>query len=139
MYHTLVLGHSICTQMRDYWHSGHNTHLCPDFKLSTTTSVEICGQGGLTMTRLMANGGTLFNSIMGRVSNEPDIIFLQVGGNDFPRTARNQRDADAFFLAAFGVSLTAQQLVQGKEGCCGLRFAVLFSSQITERFFSSRS
>ena len=50
------------------------------------------------MTRLMANGGVLLNSIMGRVSKEPDIIFLQVGGNDFPTTARNQRDADAFSL-----------------------------------------
>ena len=50
------------------------------------------------MTRLMANGGGLLNSVMGRVSKEPDIIFLQVGGNDFPRTARNQRDADAFSL-----------------------------------------
>ena len=50
------------------------------------------------MTRLMANGVALLNSIMGRVSKEPDIIFLQVGGNDFPRTAWNQRDADVFSL-----------------------------------------
>ena len=50
------------------------------------------------MTRLMANGGALLNSVMCRVSKEPDIIFLQVGGNDFPRTAWNQRDADAFSL-----------------------------------------
>ena len=84
--------------MRDYLHSGHDTRLCPDFKLSTTTSVEICGQGGLTMMWLMANGGALLNSIMGRVSKEPDIIFLQVSGNDFPRTAQNQRDADTFSL-----------------------------------------
>ena len=42
MYHTLVLGHSICTRMRDY---GHDTRLCPDFKPSTTTSaVETCGR-----------------------------------------------------------------------------------------------
>ena len=50
------------------------------------------------MTRLMANGGALLNSVMCRVSKEPDIIFLQVGGNDFPRTAWNQRDADVFSL-----------------------------------------
>ena len=88
-YHTLVLGHSMCTRMLDYLHSGHNTHLCPDFKLSRTTSVEICGRGRLTVTRLMANGGALLNSIMCRVSKDPGIIFLHVGGNDFPRTARN--------------------------------------------------
>ena len=29
---------------------------------------------------------------------EPDIIFLQVGSNEFPRTVWNQRDADAFSL-----------------------------------------
>ena len=81
--------------MRDY---GHDTRLCPDFKLSTTASVEICGRGGLTVTWLMANGGPLLNSIMGRVFKEPEIIFLQVGGNNFPGTARNQRDADAFSL-----------------------------------------
>ena len=63
-YHILVLGHSICTRMRDYLHSGHDTHLCPDFKLSRTTSVEICGRGVLTVTQLMANGGALLNSIM---------------------------------------------------------------------------
>ena len=61
----------------------------------------------------MANGGALLNSVMCRVSKEPDIIFLQVGGN-----------------------LTAQRPVQGKEGCCGLHFAALFSSQIPERSFS---
>ena len=75
-----------------------NNFLWPDFKLSRTTSVEICGRGGLTVTRLMANGGALLNSVMCRVSKEPDIIFLQVGGNDSPRTAWNQRDADAFSL-----------------------------------------
>ena len=32
----------------------------------------------------------------GPIFQEPDNIFLQVGGNDFPRTARSQRDADAF-------------------------------------------
>ena len=98
MYHTLVLGHSICTRMRDYLHSGHDIRLCPDFKLGRTNSVEICGRGGLTMTRLMANGGALLNSVMCRVSKEPDIIFLQVGGNDFPRTTRNRRDANDFSL-----------------------------------------
>ena len=45
------------------------------------------------MTRLIANGGALLNSVMCRVSKEPDTIFLQVGGNDFPRTAWNQRNA----------------------------------------------
>ena len=35
---------------------------------------------------------------MYRVSKEPDIIFLQVGCNDFPRTAWNRRDADALPL-----------------------------------------
>ena len=78
--------------------ASYDTRLCPDLKLNRTTSVEICGRGGLTVTRLMANGGALLNSIMCRVSKEPDIIFLQVGGNDFPRTTRNQRDADAFSL-----------------------------------------
>ena len=99
MYHTLVWDHSICTRRRDYSHSGHDTRLCPDFKLSRTTSVEICGRGGLTVTRLTANGGALLNSVMCRVSKVPDIIFLQVGGNDFPRTAWNQRDADAFLCS----------------------------------------
>ena len=68
------------------------------FERRGTTSVEICGRGVLTVTRLMANGGALLNGVMCRVSKEPDITFLQVGGNDFPRTARNQRDADAFSL-----------------------------------------
>ena len=98
MYHILVWGHSICTRMRDYSHSGHDTRLCPDFKLSTITSVEICGRGGLTVTRIMANGGALLDSVTCRVSKEPDITFLQVGGNDFPRTARNQRNAYASLL-----------------------------------------
>ena len=50
------------------------------------------------MTRLTANGGALLNSVMCRVSKESDIIFLQVGSNEFPRTVWNQRDADAFSL-----------------------------------------
>ena len=50
------------------------------------------------MARLIPNGGALLNSVMFQVSKEPDTIFLQVGGNDSPRTAWNQRDADAFSL-----------------------------------------
>ena len=46
----------------------------------------------------MANGGALLSSVRCRVSKEPDITFLQVGGNDFPRTAWNQRDADVYSL-----------------------------------------
>ena len=126
MYHTLVLGHSIYTRMRDYLHSGHDTRLCPDFKLSTTTSVEICGQGGLTMTRLMANGGTLLNSIMGRVSKEPDIIFLQVSGNGFPRTAQNQRDAGVFSLQLLELASLLNNRYKAKRvvvGCILQRFS----------------
>ena len=89
---------TICTRRRDYPHSGQDTRLCPDFKLSRTTSVAICGRGGLTVARLIPNGGALLNSVMFQVSKEPDTIFLQVGGNDSPRTAWNQRDADAFSL-----------------------------------------
>lgn len=44
-----------------------------------------------------------------------------------------------FFFAAFGVSLAAPRLVQGKEGCFGLHFAMLFSSQIPERSVSAIS
>ena len=101
-YHTLVLGHSICTRRRDYLHSGHDTRLCPDFKLSTT-SVEICGRGVLTVTRLMANGGALLNSIMCWVSKEPDIIFLHCAEPEGCRCV---------FFTAFGVSLTAPRPVQ---------------------------
>ena len=126
MYHILVWGHSICTRRRDYSHSGHDTRLCPDFKLSRTTSVEICGRGGLTVTQLMANGVALLNSIMGRVSKEPDIIFLQVGGNDFPRTARNQRDADAFFLQLLELASLLNDRYKAKRvvvGCILPRFS----------------
>ena len=136
MYHTLVLGHSICTRMRGYLHSGHDTRLCPDFKLSTTTSVETCGRGGLTVTRLMANGGVLLNSIMGRVSKEPDIIFLQIGGNDFPGTARNQRDADAFSLQLLELASMLNDRYKAKRvvvGCILPRF----SARRSRRGFSA--
>ena len=120
------MGHSIYTRMRDYLHSGHDTHLCPDFKLSTTTSVEICGRGSLTVTRLMANGCVLLNSIMCRVSKQPDIIFLQVGSNDFPGTARNQRDADAFSLQLLELASMLNDRYNAKRvvvGCILPRFS----------------
>ena len=82
------------------------------------------------MTRLMANGGALLNSVMCRVSKVPDI-----------KDCVEPEGCRCFFFAAFGVSLTAQRPVQlqGKEGCCGLYFAALFSSKIQERPFSARS
>ena len=126
MYHTIVWGHSVCTRRRDYSHSGHDTRLCPDFKLSRTTSVEICGRGGLTVTRLTANGGALLNSVMCRVSKVPDIIFLQVGGNDFPRTAWNQRDADAFSLQLSELASLLNDRYKAKRvvvGCILPRFS----------------
>ena len=78
------------------------------------------------MTRLMANGCALLNSIMGRVSKEPDIIFLQVGGNDFPRTARNQRDADAFCLQLLELASMLNDRYKAKRvvvGCILPRFS----------------
>ena len=88
--------------------------------------MEICGRGGLTVTRLMANGGALLNSIMGRVSKQPDIIFLQVGGNDFPGTARNQRDADAFSLQLLELASMLNDRYKAKRvvvGCILPRFS----------------
>ena len=78
------------------------------------------------MTRLMANGGALLNSITGRVSKEPDIIFLQFGGNDFPRTARNQRDADAFSLLLSELASLLNDQYKAKRvvvGCILPRFS----------------
>ena len=62
---------------------------------------------------------------MGRVSKEPDIIFLQVGGNDFPRTARNQRDADAFSLQLLELASLLNDRYKAKRfvvGCILPRF-----------------
>ncbi len=78
------------------------------------------------MTRLMANGCALLNSIMGRVSKQPDIIFLQVSGNDFPGTARNQRDADAFSLQLLELASMLNDRYKAKRvvvGCILPRFS----------------
>ena len=78
------------------------------------------------MTRLMANGGPLLNSIMGRVFKEPDIIFLQVGGNNFPGTARNQRDADDFSLQLLELASLLKDWYKAKRvvvGCILPRFS----------------
>ena len=78
------------------------------------------------MTRLMANGGALLNSVICRVSKKPDIIFLQVGGNDFPRTAWNQRDADAFSLQLLELASPLNDRYKAKRvvvGCILPRFS----------------
>ena len=78
------------------------------------------------MTRQMANGGALLNSIMGRVSKEPDIIFLQFGGNDSLRTAGNQRDADAFSLQLLELASLLNDRYRAKwvvVGCILSRFS----------------
>ena len=66
------------------------------------------------------------NSIMGRVSKEPDIIFLQVGGDDFQRTARNQRDADVFSLQVLELASLLNDRYKAKRvvvGCILQRFS----------------
>ena len=78
------------------------------------------------MTRLMAYGGALLNSVMCRVSKVPDIIFLQVGGNEFPRTVWNQRDADAFSLQLLELASLLNDRYKAKRvvvGCILPRFS----------------
>ena len=63
---------------------------------------------------------------MRRASKEPDIIFLQVGCNDFPRTARNQRDADAFSLQLLELASLLNDRYKAKRvvvGCILSRFS----------------
>lgn len=77
------------------------------------------------MTRLMVNGSALLNSTMCWVSKEPNIIFLQVGGNNFSSTAWNQMEADYFSLQLLELASLLHDWYKAKRvvlGCILLRF-----------------
>lgn len=94
MCHTLVLGHSICKRLQECIHSDQDSRMC--FKLSLKTSVEIPGRDGLTVKPLMEDSSVLLDSIMHRVLKQPDVIFLQIGSNNFASTAPHHVDVDVF-------------------------------------------
>ena len=104
---TLILGHSICRRLSDYIQSGSDDRLQMDFKVANLTTVEIRGHGGLELNHLTANKGSRLHAIF-RQQKHPDIVFLQIGGNDFRLT--DGEDAETFALKL----LSLASLIRGR-------------------------
>lgn len=80
MLHSLIFGHSLCDHLENYVWSGTHARHSPSFSLQATTSVSIHGISGLTVQRAAANNfGLALRTVR---SHAPDIVFLQLGGND---------------------------------------------------------
>ena len=104
---TLILGHSVCRRLSDYIQSGSDDRLQMVFKVVNLTSVEIRGHGGLELNHLTANKGSRLHAIF-RQQKHPDIVFLQIGGNDFRLT--DGEDAETFALKL----LSLASLIRGR-------------------------
>ena len=94
MYHTLIFGHSICRRLQEHISRGTDSRLSPDLRLARKSKISIVGRGGLTLQQLMADGGRLLDSLVDNTLTF-DVIFLQLGGNDF---APNERVPEDFSL-----------------------------------------
>ena len=116
--------------MRDYLHplvprvQAKQSNFCGDLRTRRFDSDAANGERRRTVEQY--NGPSF---------QEPDIIFLQVGGNDFPRTARNQRDTDAFSFQLLELTSLLNDRYKAKRvvvACILLRF----SARRSQRGFS---
>jgi lysophospholipase L1-like esterase len=91
--HSLILGHSLCARLEKYLASGSDPRLFQNFKLGHATSVAFYGVGGIKLSHLLLNDASMLRQIA--LTHRPDIVFLQIGGNDIgsdsdPHSLANQ-------------------------------------------------
>ena len=82
MHHTVIMGHSIISHLIQHIHNTDDHRLSPDFRLKNTCSVEMLGSGGLTVHSLL-HDSQILQMLWNNLEHQPEVILLQVGGNDF--------------------------------------------------------
>jgi lysophospholipase L1-like esterase len=115
MPHALIFGHSIVKQFGDRVNRVGEVRLHADLKLPETCTVEIAGQRGLTLHRLLHENK--IQKVMERLDRIPNVMFLQIGDNDF------RLETEAQDLAMDMLALAS--LLKGRFGVEKVMFGAL--------------
>ena len=92
---SLILGHSFIKRLKRACDAKERSKMSNTFDIQRLCNILFKGIGGLTVNKLTKNNGSLLRSLLD--STSPDIVFLQIGGNDLSN--------DPTFIKAEEISL----------------------------------